>query len=845
MSTPEGKGGSPESPDKVPIQDIEGTEMSEVPPGEILDQGTMEALRAELGATIEKETKDAEGAAAEGVAQVEREGGRPDDVEEAREAGEELKKSVSQRSEEDMKYLDSHETLSQTQSEVSGDGQIENARGEAREDEHEFYKSARERGNIREIEEIEDKLNRRWDSIQELAEKRPLTAEEIEELHRIHDARDELRGIDLGDPDLFPEPHEGKDSEIKEIQAESNPFDEEFENMYDRLVEAGDWDSAVQIDKVREFAQANPDITIRSITLAHIEDPDVRKQAMELIQKEREGVLKKEGESSLAVERQGGRTTLAAEESAARSETVEVPLEEEHKEDTEASKTGEEGATVIDAGARFARGREKEAERPAVEGESETAPDHAGEEAETVPADSGDVAEAPEAEAAREDGRDTPAAAVERAESPGETAVESAEAPEGRFLRFPNSPRAERLYEALSGHARRFANGLFMRVRFNTVDRAAVMFHDTVHDYHNWHATRLSSRLERVNQEIQRLQDQAGGMESRREAFRAEFGGRASERANLIAGRERQRAYDELEQLKNQRDRLQTRLEFRNDRKSFFENRRKEIAENYIREVSEHIRPDVARLEELSDRKEQIDTELAAWAEAQTRRNEQISRLERLMEEVPTRAEMHEVRERMNELRRERELAQREYNYRMQGRRYLETRLARANRRVNRWVDRRNVAARLMNRPVEYQEVGEREQPELSRPYREMPLGARERVSEDPSRGPFGGERGAEGGLEGEEGEHERERLSLSMKDFTETWNRYFGTELPLNERLIKRMGVQDLNKEMRPGEIEGVVIRYYSLLRGENRLFSFYTRQRLEQQLEHFWDFARAERSR
>jgi len=362
-----------------------------------------------------------------------------------------------------------------------------------------------------------------------------------------------------------------------------------------------------------------------------------------------------------------------------------------------------------------------------------------------------------------------------------------------------NKPLIDRMSEA----AQRLVYSLYEKARMNTIDKIKVAFNNKLYDWHDSRSLNLSSQLNEVNEQIRNLEERISSQEKAYSLLEKRFAkylpiGRSGE-----LEKERQQIEKRIENLKNRRDKLQSRLEDRNNKKAVFDNGRKYIIEDVTDRIKEQLDPYKKRIDNLQESKETLDREIDIFRRDKEGHMKDIKKLEEELKSIPSRTIRRQIREIINSIRAEIKISDREIKSRMRDRANIEKRLAKINSKANYWKDLANNFARVSQRNVIYPEIGTRERVEVDISRREISVRPREENAEQYvyEENPFG--------------ESREEEKNFSPYNYVKTWNTYNRSRFPIDWKTFKNM-LGKPEEKMPANQLGGLIEAYFSYLESQ-----------------------------
>jgi predicted nucleic acid-binding Zn-ribbon protein len=348
------------------------------------------------------------------------------------------------------------------------------------------------------------------------------------------------------------------------------------------------------------------------------------------------------------------------------------------------------------------------------------------------------------------------------------------------------------------------------KARINLADRLRVAYHGELLDWHDKKSEKLSSKLSIVNRQINSTEESIKGLFNALETVKSAFGEDSPryESAAKIVNKERRRLELRREGLENRRDRLQSELEFRDQKKAIYERRRKEIIKEVSERIRERLEPYEERIRDLEGWVGRINERIRNFEEMKSRLAERLEELEEKKEKAVSRTEAKIIQGIIRGIKKEqkktREYISRETEEAMR----LEAELARQRKKMAPWRNKLNEFRRISQREVTYWETGEREA---------VPLNSERWGVSGPSYGleeKPGHEKSAFYGSD-ESYESREVNKKLLPADYIRGWNRYFEGELYVDpnefeEKLKERLETDELESMSIP-DLEYFFRLFYS----------------------------------
>jgi len=192
------------------------------------------------------------------------------------------------------------------------------------------------------------------------------------------------------------------------------------------------------------------------------------------------------------------------------------------------------------------------------------------------------------------------------------------------------SDKAKALFEKLGDEVKERLQGVYERAKFNTIDRAAVLYNNMFYDYHEKYIRANNAEIAAIDREI----NERRGMILRSKEMRAE-GGTVSGRLRRKSEGAELKSEAGIQKLIARKEILKSRVESRNARQSVFETRRRNILEKVSEHTGEALRPHDQRMERIRQEMKGVEAILARFSGEKKTIQDKISQLEREQENAP------------------------------------------------------------------------------------------------------------------------------------------------------------------------------------------------------------------
>lgn len=361
------------------------------------------------------------------------------------------------------------------------------------------------------------------------------------------------------------------------------------------------------------------------------------------------------------------------------------------------------------------------------------------------------------------------------------------------------------------------AGSLVEKARINSVDRAKVMYDSRLYNWHDEKAQKWESRLSLSNKQIGAVENQIKQGQENLRSLKETFGNRMGPDIEAKALREEQNMKLALEKFQNKRDRAQSKLEFRNNKKAVYENAKKEVVRDVSGRIQERLKPHEGRIEELQVRKSQFDSEIGNLTDLKSKLEEQLEELEEGKRGATFEFEREQFQLIINETKGERREINNFIKSRVKERAKIESELIPVSKKANSWRDKLNQFHRISQRDTVYVAPGEREEVPADFEHAEIST-AKRVIKKAPERGGYPSEEAATTREETSKIKPARvyeraEDKKFSPEDYIKQWNKYFGSDLQIKpdlfgEAMAKATGGKKEDK-LKVKELEFFFISY------------------------------------
>lgn len=294
----------------------------------------------------------------------------------------------------------------------------------------------------------------------------------------------------------------------------------------------------------------------------------------------------------------------------------------------------------------------------------------------------------------------------------------------GRNIFQKLSAGAKELYLNLQEKAEKSA------LNIKTIDKAQLMWNGRLLERHERKSAELSTQISRAEKDAALLEKAAGNRASFLEEFKKkhpDYSGDLSklERETVKVKQDFQKRIEKISQTK---DKLETKLQYRNDKKAVYENKRKTIVEGVSEKIGERLSPHEKRMEKLQGRKEKLETEINDFTALKDNFHQEVEELEADLSQANFRVERKMLKEAISLIKKELRGAEKNIETRHRQKITIETRLAKINKKANKWRDLRNAFIRVSRRQVEFQAVHKKDEVIAGRSKKDEPTAKEKEV---------------------------------------------------------------------------------------------------------------------
>jgi len=362
-------------------------------------------------------------------------------------------------------------------------------------------------------------------------------------------------------------------------------------------------------------------------------------------------------------------------------------------------------------------------------------------------------------------------------------AVSGEEAGEGEFrssgqeveIEFPESEETETLGHRLSRAARNLAESLYEKTRrraLDVVDHVRIAYDDRLLRWHAISAIKLKTKLKARERNIINLENAI--VRHKDQIERARERG-ANPKTIIRLEKARIKLGQKLETEKKKADRLQSRIEYRNQKKTLYENRRNEICHEVTERIQDALRPYEMKLEELRGHEAQLRFEMENMREERSGFVEELKALEREASLALTAAERLAIKEQIRAIKGELRETDALIRDRAKALGDIEKKIIKADKKAAPYRDKKDEIARLTRRTVDTSALIERRMA-VSPSFERKEIESGEREGDEPP--PLQKEPQGEGTDRVMPMDKKEAKTKATATSFINAWNAKFGSEL-------------------------------------------------------------------
>lgn len=268
-----------------------------------------------------------------------------------------------------------------------------------------------------------------------------------------------------------------------------------------------------------------------------------------------------------------------------------------------------------------------------------------------------------------------------------------------------------------------------------TIDKAKAMWSDKLLEKHEIRSVGLVERIKGFEQELKIREGMMAKEKTHLEEFRSKYGEHL--KADEMSGLGKEVFRRELEikkiqdKLKGSIDEATTELKYDNDKKRIFESKRQIIVDKVGEKIKERARPPEREAEFLAGRRKELDGQVAQFIGAKNALESEMKSVESDLSKAIFKDEKlfckRTIADFKNELRR----VDKNINSCQFHKFNIETRLAVAEKRVNKWKNLSEAFTRIGERQIGYQEVSKDKKPAANKKEKTPRKPARKKEESD------------------------------------------------------------------------------------------------------------------
>jgi len=229
---------------------------------------------------------------------------------------------------------------------------------------------------------------------------------------------------------------------------------------------------------------------------------------------------------------------------------------------------------------------------------------------------------------------------------------------------------------------------------------------------------------------------------------------------------EKQDLQKQIDKEKTRMERMQSSLEWRNQKKTIYERQRKDVCEDVIGRSAEKLQPFENKLKNLKGQREQLDSEIENFKKIKENLGQKLGVLKEEAQKATFKFERKVYNSRIKEIKSALKESENLIKGRAKSGNKTDKDIAKFDKKASPWRDKKTEFGRISAR-----EVGATVVP------REKKKEEIERVSE-------------------EGGEEAGQAPELKMKNFIDIWNGHFGSKIPLSAERMEKVLDTKYNSE-------------------------------------------------
>jgi hypothetical protein len=269
--------------------------------------------------------------------------------------------------------------------------------------------------------------------------------------------------------------------------------------------------------------------------------------------------------------------------------------------------------------------------------------------------------------------------------------------------------------------------------------------------------------------------------------------------------KEKQKNEKKIEKIKNRRDKTETRIRYYENKKIVYENRTKDIVGGVLNKVEKRLNPHEVKIGNLKNKIGVLTSEAKNFELAKMKLGEKVENLKKRLEIADFKAEKKGIKKIIGEIEGEIRRTEKIRSGRLEEQSKMENKLAKVNKKADKWRNIHDEFARLTQREVEHKKIEKRgnERIDLKRVELEnVEIGDKKK------------KRTKKEGGGGSESSSEREPV-FSLEEYVENWNKYFGSQFKIDAKLFL---AEDLEKKMETPFLEDHIRMIYKKKRDADK---------------------------
>jgi hypothetical protein len=230
----------------------------------------------------------------------------------------------------------------------------------------------------------------------------------------------------------------------------------------------------------------------------------------------------------------------------------------------------------------------------------------------------------------------------------------------------------------------------------NVVDWAKIAYNSALDDWHTGFAVARKVDLNERLAAIRNLEEGYRHLTTEQDRFRREGG--VSEKVLMDVEKDRAEQERKIEQKKKEADKIQSKLEYRNNQRARYENARAAASEHFMTRVQEKLGPFEEKLFELKKTREQLASEISHHRSLIKDYQDRMDLLQKKIDQEQFPSLRRSYWEAMKEIQRIDRDIMSEVAAREKDMRKIDKRIVRYDHKANPWRDKYNELARITKR---------------------------------------------------------------------------------------------------------------------------------------------------